>query len=189
MPQPILLDIELEAIRRFLERVFKSADEDYIDAARRNELGEFETIDDWENAYWGALSSEQLAIRGAMGELNALIEWEVQFVAIKLDDVKMSLHEKRQFIWDMKWDQLCKRINKGYNVDVSSMNSYQEVIEIRRAVNAFKHRQGFRDPRRDPMDESTFPPDRYNIDRNGAIQFTYSARRFLLALWDATGTL
>lgn len=78
----IVLTIELDAIRDFLNRVSASVDAEYSDIFRREEAGEFADNDELANALFPAMMSEEIAVRATLGELNALVESELQNLAV-----------------------------------------------------------------------------------------------------------
>lgn len=70
----ITLDIELGAIRSFLDRVMNAADSEYSKIKAMSNADEFAHYDDEANAYFVPEMWENIAIRATLGELNSLVE-------------------------------------------------------------------------------------------------------------------
>ena len=74
----IVLDIELNAIRSFLIFVLDTASSEYSKIQIRSNAGEFDDYDDEANAFFIPMMWEEIACRATLGELNALVESELQ---------------------------------------------------------------------------------------------------------------
>lgn len=186
MSRSFFLNMELEYIRSFLERVDRSVEHDCLEIARRAEAGEFTDEDDENNAYFDPTMSEEIAVRAALGELNALVEQALQHVAAKpLAREQVRKKPKRnKMAWDLKRDDLHLVIGNYYQISIDDLPGSTVIDEIRRTVNAYKHRGGFKDPRRDT--DSAFFPEKFQLERERVFHQIESVHSFLNALWVAT---
>ena len=80
----ITLDIELNAIRSFLISVSDAASSEYSKIQIRSNAGEFVHYDDEANALFNPMMWEEIACKATLGELNALFEWELQYIACNI---------------------------------------------------------------------------------------------------------
>jgi len=74
----VVLRIRLEAIQNFLEHVKIEAETEIQSVLARNESGEFQELDDLDNALHTPIARQEIAARAVYYELNALIEHELQ---------------------------------------------------------------------------------------------------------------
>ena len=77
----VVLCIRLEAIRNFLEHIKNEAETEIQAVLARNESGEFQELDDLDNALDHPIARQEIAARAVYYELNALIEHELQRLA------------------------------------------------------------------------------------------------------------
>ena len=191
MSRYVILDIELNAIKAFLDRVITSVDEEISHVFQMREDGEFTDFDELDNALFIPLESEAIAIRATLYELNALVEWELQHLAIEPYKYASRYAGKPKFIGDappnrlklvsdLSRGEIRQLIENHYKVDFDELPGSSEVDRVRRAVNAFKHRKGFKDFRRDCW--SHFP-ERFELNRDEAYRAIEATRKFLGALW------
>jgi hypothetical protein len=182
----LVLNMELESIRSFLERVGKSVDSDYTEIMRRVEAGEFADEDEEGNAFFDPMMSDEIAVRATLGELNALVEWELQQVTVEplAQEQKAKKSKQNRIVWDLKPHDLYHLIEGYYHISIDDLPGSKEVEEIRRTVNAYKHRKGFKDPRRDT--DWTYFPEKFQLEREKALHQVEAVRDFLQALWAAT---
>jgi len=71
-----------------------------------------------------------------------------------------------------------------YKINLSEVSSFEQVQFVRKSVNAFKHRKGFKDFRRDKGAELL---EQFRVNRENAYQAIESSRAFIKALWQAVG--
>jgi hypothetical protein len=181
----IVLDIELSAIRSFLIVVINAADTEYLAIKNRSDAGEFTHYDDEANAYFIPEMWEKIAIRAGLGELNALVERELTYIAAGLPSVKNEKPQKNQptFASDPKiWTNI-KRIESHYGINIKEMSNYENVADLRDKVNSFKHRNGYKHPYRDKCETLS---DRFIISREDAYSAIKSVRSFLRDVWSIT---
>ena len=73
----VILQIELGAIKNFLEHVDTEAGTEIEDAFRKNHMSEFDDVDNFDNALFNPVIRQEIAARAVYYELNALIEREL----------------------------------------------------------------------------------------------------------------
>lgn len=181
----ISLDIELNSIRSFLKTVLDAADSEYVRIREKSESGEFEHYEDEGNALYLPMMWEEIALRATLGELNALVEWELQNLASRafFETGKVSKSRKARTVSELKINEVIALIEKYYQIKVNETESYLDVMGVRKKVNSFKHRKGFKDPTRNG---GAVIPDKFKVDRKETFQRVDSVRNFLRDLWSKT---
>jgi len=104
----ITLDIELNAIRSFLITVSDAASSEYSKIQIRSNSSEFNHYDHEENALFIPMMWEEIACRATLGELNALVEWELHNMAIiplSEKKEKASNTKKSKLVYDLNYDK------------------------------------------------------------------------------------
>ena len=79
-----------------------------------------------------------------------------------------------------------RQVERYYKIEFSDLSCFTEVIHIRKTANAFKHREGFKDFRRDPGLKLL---EKFEPTRENAYQAIDGARAFLRALWKKSKVL
>jgi hypothetical protein len=183
----IILDIELGAIRSFLKAVTSAADTEYSKIKAMSEAGEFSHYDEEAHAYFVPEMWEEIAIRATLGELNALVEWELKNIPNGLSASKQSKKQKRRlrFGFDLKMDEIVERIENYYKIEIKDIAGYEDVKKIRDKVNSFKHRKGFKHPYKDAC---KVIGERFELTREEAFQSIDSVRTFLKDIWSRTNS-
>ena len=181
----ITLDIELNSIKSFLKIVLNAADTEYQRIHEKSEAGGYDHLEDESNDLYFPMMSEEIALRAALGELNVLVEWELQNLASRafFERDKVSKSRKAKTVNDLKINEVINLIEKYYRIKVNKMESYLDVMGIRKKVNSFKHRKGFKDPWRNG---GTVITDKFKVDRHETFQRIDSVRNFLKDLWSKT---
>jgi len=206
----IVLDIELSGPRNFLDHVIKEAGQEMEEIDAKNEEGNFETLDDYQNALYFPFSRYDMAIRAVFYETTALVEHELQKLSHKAwvtqnksktpkymawyefdkpDNYLKQLSFQRKTYWDFlqfRRYYLVKLIEDHYKIKISKLPGYQHLEIVRKIVNAFKHRKGLKDfskSRNIKMGEC------YRPALEAAYDAIEQARVFIIALWEATGQL
>ncbi len=172
----ISIDIELNEVRSFLERVYRSVDSEYGNLISRAQAGEFKDPDEEANAFFSPRTSESLAMRAALNEINSLVEWELSSLGVAPFSKQPSNKNKLRLVWDLKRDDLHELIERHYSIKLGKLPGSKEVDEIRKTINAFKHRKGYKDPRKEKV------LGRYELDREFVENCLVGARKFLRAL-------
>ena len=185
MGNPITLHIEIQALRSFFERVINSVDDDYAELIARSNRGEFATADDESNAFYLPMMAEEIAIRSILNELNALVEWEIQALAVKpLQDKPIrTISGTNKITLDLNRGQIRTLIEDHYGICFRNLPGFKEVDAIRCNINAWKHRKGFKDPRRPQECPARAIPERYKLERENVYVYLKSTREFLMSLW------
>ncbi len=194
----LLLNLKLDTLRSFLERVGKSVDQDYLDVSKRKDAGEFEDNDELSNALYDPMQAEKIAIRAVYYELNALIESELQHLAVDIANKDKDVSQEvsrlvcciksgRKLVWDLKISDLQRIIESHYKVQLDDLRGSKKAKKIRQIVNAYKHREGVQDPRKDKKGIRAFP-QWYKLERKQAFQAINSVGDFFRALWSEINT-
>ncbi len=181
----ISLDVELNSIRSFLKTVLDTADSEYLRIEEKSEAGEYEHYEDEGNALYIPMMWEKIALRASLGELNALVEWELQDLASRafFETNKVLKSRKAKTVNELKINQVIDLIEKYYQIKVNETESYPDVMGVRKKVNSFKHRKGFKDPWRNG---GAVIPEKFKVDRKETFQRIDSVRNFLKDLWSKT---
>ena len=181
----ISLDIELGVIRSFLEKVINTADSEYSRIKALSDAGKFLHYDDEANAYFTPEMWEKIAIRATIGELNALVEWELCNLANKPFFEKETAFKKGRLrmVSKLRMDEIIELIENHHKIKLSDLEDYKQINLIRSKVNSFKHRKGFKDPKKDVCNTLG---DKFEVSRKEAFQSIDSVRSFLKELWTIT---
>lgn len=181
----ISLDIELGVIRSFLKAVTVAADAEYSKINAKSEAGEFTHYDDEANASFVPEMWEKIAIRATLGELNALVEWELLSLLSGLSPTKVSKKQKGRLRlgFDLKMKEIIERMENYYKIEIKDMAGYKDIETIRDKVNSFKHRKGFKHPYRDAC---KVIGERFDLSREETFQSIDSVRTFFKDIWSRT---
>jgi hypothetical protein len=181
----ISLDIELNAIRSFLKTVTTAADFEYERIRVKSDAGEFSHYDDEANAHFFPAMWEELAIRATLGELNALVEWELQQLAITplFQKEKKARNGRPRPVFGLTIGKIIQLVQDFHQVKLDNIKCYENIKTIRRNVNSFKHRKGYKDPYKDTYRTI---PEKFELSRKEAFQSIDSVRLFLRELWAKT---
>ena len=183
----ISLDIELNAIKSFLKTVINAADTEYSRIKIKSDSCEFSHYDDEANALFIPMQWEEIAIKATLGELNALVEWELYNLANKPFFEKGYASKKGRFkmVYDLRFNEIIELIEDHYKIKLSDLDDYKQINLIRNKVNSFKHRKGFKDPRSDDFNRIV---EKNEVSKKEAFQSIDSVRSFLKKLWNKTKT-
>lgn len=185
MGKIIVLDIELGAIRSFLEMVFESVSAKYDEIYEKSESEEYEHDDDQANALFYPTMWGDIAIKSTLGELNALFESELHNLAVSArSKEKESFEEKnKKLISDLPLNKIIKIIEDFYKIDLQQIEFYDEIRNIRNDVNSFKHRKGFKHPFKDQCKKF---PEWVELDKEKTFSRINIFRQFMINLWKKT---
>jgi hypothetical protein len=126
-----------------------------------------------------ALIDYQLIVtRAVLGELNALVEYEIKWVA---KSIRRKMHGKSLGAEKkLSRDEACKIIEKYYQVKLGDLPGYAKIDEIRKVVNAYKHDDGYSGKYETLLFGSK--EKRYNLDPDTAEKYLLAVKEFLTAL-------
>ncbi len=141
----------------------------------RAKMGEFKDSDEEANAFFSPRTSENLAMRAALNEINSLVEWELSSLGV-VPFAKEPKKNKLRLVWDLKRDDSHRLIESHYGIKLDELPGSKEVEELRKTINAFKHRKGYKDPRKENV------LGRYELNRGCVANCLVGARKFLRAL-------
>jgi hypothetical protein len=198
----VVLGIELEGIRNFLHHVDSEASAQIKDAFERNDSGEFQEEDDFENALFHPIKRQEIASRAVFYELNALIEHELYTSAhrpwldsdkypgpksLDLNNLTEESVRSLKTIHDRNVDygQVIGLIEGFFKIKIMDLESAKGFQEMRNIVNAFKHRKGLIDFKKEAWKDFSFPHF-YEAKIKEADQAIDNAFVFIKALWKAT---
>src|SRR5437870_5640673 len=113
----ISIDIEFNAVKSFLKRVYRSVDSEYQDLMSRAKTKEFKNPDEEANAFFSPQTSEIFAMKAALNEINSLVEWELSSLGAEpFSKTQLAKKDKLRFVWDLKRDDLHKLIESRYGI-------------------------------------------------------------------------
>ena len=196
----VVLHIEFEAIRNFLDHVHREAMDEIKSVHERNEAGAFEDTDDVDNALYNPVMRQEIAARAVYYELTALIERELQKSAhtpwlessrhrgpkgLDWNNLTSESINSAKMVQRLSFPDIEQLIEEKYGIELRRLPGGDAFFEMREMVNAFKHRQGVIDFRNRPVEDFRFP-EHYQADVDRAYQFIDSAFTFIEALWQAT---
>lgn len=196
----VVLQIKLEAIKSFLGHVDRDAGDEIENVFERNESGEFEDEDDFENAIFFPVMRQEIAARAVYSELNALIESELHNSAYipwlestkhrgpkSLDFNSLTLESIRdlKMVSDLPFGEIKKLIEEKYKINIKDLDGGDAFFKMREMVNAFKHRNGLIDFRKQEAKDIKLV-ERHKADIEHAYDAIDKANVFIKALWLAT---
>lgn len=181
----IIIIKELKIIERFLDNNIRLVNEELSDIFKRKESGEFcHYPEEFENECYVPLEYEQIVIRAVFNEVNALIEW-VLYGHAKLSE-KYFKNKKIKFVYDMPISEVCSSIEQIYNIKLDILPGFKRLKIMRKKINAFKHRKGFKDFRKNEefkKEKIVNIFERYELNRKDAYQVIEDAKVFIKAFW------
>ncbi len=196
----VVLQIRLDAVRNFLQQVKAEAETEIQTVLARFEAGQFDELDDFDNALHNPIARQEIAARAVYYELNAFIEHELQISAhlswlesdthrgpkgLDLNNLTVNAVESLKMIQDVPFSDITKLIETKYAITLRELEGGEAFFKMRRMVNALKHRDGLVDFRKQADQFIRFPQYRQpEIEEAfGAIK---NADAFVSALWRAT---
>jgi hypothetical protein len=103
----------------------------------------------------GAIELEQIICRSTINELNALIEFALQTVAMKANGGDLALDSMKLIVGANRSDLEGALV--AANINIKVFCDYYKIQEIKELSEAFKHRQRFRPLPRKKLTQSTEP--------------------------------
>ena len=196
----IILHLELNAIKHFLDYIIQGSGEEIGEISQKNENGYFNEFDDYENAISYPLLRQEIAVRAVFYEITSLVEHELQNSAQKawqlskkhkgpkslLELCNLPNRDIRplKMVSDLKFSDILKLIEEYYQIKAARLPGYTSVLKIREIVNAFKHRKGFKDFRK--INPSKINLELYRPEVEEAYDAVKQTEIFIKALWAVT---
>ncbi|MFC1481072.1 hypothetical protein ACFL6E_02370 [Candidatus Neomarinimicrobiota bacterium] len=178
-------------IKHFYKKSLQRIDADYETVFHREELNEFEDIDDRDNALFFPMHEEEIVLRAVYYELSSLIEFNMRMLATELIN-REELIKQRQtdsidifFNPKVSTERLISKIQDATGLDIRSIEGYDILPRIRKSLNAFKHRGGLKAP----TDMPTRFPEYFEIERNDAYEAIEKVSKFLQQLMASARTI
>ena len=194
-----MLSIELDPIEHFLEQSLKDIDAEFLKIEAEWDETQAQTADDFANLMYHPSMREEITLRAIYYELNALIErnlqefaqeayWKSQKYPCSIKSI-WDIKEKNdirklKLISDLKIDEI-RQLLEGYcNISLNEMNHFGIIVKIREIANSFKHRNGFKDFRRDlKAGLRVNISDKHELTREDARVAIVATRKFLLDIF------
>jgi len=164
----------------FLERAFKVNDE-YIHV-----LDKEYTQEEWDDfgeaehdrAFDALLAYQEIVTRAALWELNALVEYELKWAAksIRRKQQGTSLEVEKK----LTRESACKIIESEFGIELEHLPGFNEVDEIRKISNAYKHDDGY-SGKYEPFFIGSIEK-KYELDPDAAKRYLSAVSEFLRAL-------
>jgi len=183
----IIIIEELKTIERFLDKNIRLVDEELSDVFKREEAGEFcHYLEEFENECYIPLQCERIAIKAVFNEVNALIEW-ILYSFATLPKEKQSKNMKIKLVYDLKIFEVCRSIEQKYDIKLGILPGFKKLKAMRKNINAFKHRKGFKDFRKNEefkKGKTVNILERYELNRKEAYQAIEDAKIFIKYFWN-----
>ena len=170
--------IHLQSIARFLDRAFLVDDEHNRVLSKtytEEEWGEYGEAE-YDRAYSVLIFYQEIVVRAVLGELNALVEYELKFTANQILNNREGINSDypRKKVGREKAVEI---IEEEYSIQLNQVSRFSEVDEIRNIVNAYKHDKGY-----GKEHEQHFwgqSQKKYDLDPNKAREYLSAVRAFL----------
>ena len=159
----IIVQIQLDLLSNFLDRVTAEAGQELDSIEDRRLAGDFPSFGDYEQAIDFPLARIQIAARAVAYELVALVEGELHQLAREpwlassahkgpkniqqLSRINPETLTKLRMVSDLPFDEVVALIVDRFGIALADLEGWSAIRELRDAVNAFKHRRGFKHPR------------------------------------------
>jgi len=155
--------MQIHFLRDYLNKQNSSIALEWGEIESKAENGEFKDFGDYETAMDYPLFRSEYTTRTVMYELNAMIEGVLQSMAEPFWQEKKN-STKIKTIHDLPFWAITELVEKHYGTCLKDIDGYNVFEDLRKMVNAFKHRKGFR--------------KHEDIERNpvtGGVEFQYRA--------------
>ena len=183
MSRLIILDIELNALKSFLETIKTASGKEYLSIRKQSKAGKFTNFEDENNALFFSMAWEGIASRAVFLELNALVEWEIQLLSSEafFKEKFLTYCKKSKILSDQKVSDAIKLIEKHYQIKVNKIEHFEAIENIRKKTNSFKHRKGFKHPFNDNCKNI---PEKNEVNYEEALESINYVGLFLIGLWN-----
>ncbi|MFZ1060874.1 MAG: hypothetical protein WAP47_16955 [Candidatus Rokuibacteriota bacterium] len=135
------LNMKLECIKTFLDRAFK-VDDYYTRAVTPPESGGdpeqyAKTLGELQDAFGMLLAYQDVVYRAVYMELNALVELELNYLAASITSTRGEERER------LNRRTARPIVEREYGMSLTDLARYDEIDEILKIANAYKHDDGF----------------------------------------------
>ncbi len=158
-----MLEIQISLLRSFLDDARRSVGKDIARIENQNEKGRYKSFEDYERALDAPIYKLFLSSRAVAYELSALVERTFhQFASRAWRESKKyqgpkhimdlpNIDEKNlrqiKMVSDLPFSKVIQLIERYYDFNLSDIEGWKDVGDLREIVNSFKHRDGFKHPR------------------------------------------
>jgi len=172
--------IRLNAIAIFLTRAFQ-VDDKYVKALDKEhteeEWDESEEVEP-DEAFDALLDYQEIVARAVLGELNALVEYELKWIA---KSIRRKHHGKSHTAEKkLTREKAVGIIENEFHIKLNALPGFSEVDEVRKVINAYKHDDGY-SGEYIPFFTGSIEK-RYELDPDKAERYLNAVREFLHAL-------
>ncbi|MGB5105343.1 MAG: hypothetical protein WBP29_03815 [Candidatus Zixiibacteriota bacterium] len=197
----ILFHQRIDSIRHFLDHVLEGITAELAEVDKKVDLGTIKELTDLEEAQDQPIGRAIIAIRAALYEINALFETYLYRAAYLPWSKTESVRPKSIFdvpapvpynlrnlelVTDLKFPKVVKLIESHYEIHLSEIPGWNELMAIRTEVNSHKHMAGMIDFRLLPPDDVTAIGSTYTVDSQKAYDGLDTITKFLTALHEQT---
>ncbi|TAD73948.1 MAG: hypothetical protein EA001_16175 [Oscillatoriales cyanobacterium] len=173
----------LSAISMFIDRAFT------VDDANLSTVNRTYTPEEW-NCFGAAehdraagvlIDYEGIVIRAALSELNALVEYELKWVAKSIYQQRYGSHRtSKSKLSRKKINEIHQIIEQEFQIQLKDLPGFAEITNMRRVINAYKHDDGY-SGQYEPF-LTVAIEKKYELDLQMVKQYIEAVRSFLTAL-------
>lgn len=177
----MLIYEDLDVIKHFIRNHLQLIDTEYEAIMLREELDEFKDSDERDDALSLLMHEEAIVLRAVYYELSSLIEFNMRLISTELIDAEKGLEQRQAnsinifFNPQFSIGKLIDKIKDATGLDITGIEGYDILHQIRTSLNAFKHRGGLKGPK----DMSTVFPEYFKIEREEAFEAIEKVSKFL----------
>lgn len=192
------VDYKLENVRMFVNRAL-AVDDKYIRIATENaQAGDFteyelengsqgDDFDDYdpqfaehERAVDIVLSYGEIVARAALNEINLIVEYELKVIASFIEIERTG--KRWQEMWIGNREKACKVIEAAYSIKLENLAGYNEIEEVRKIINAYKHDGGYSKEYESWLGDYFSKRKQHNLDFDKIYQYIDAAKVFLRSI-------
>jgi len=149
-----------------------------------NQDGDFDDYDpqfaEYERAVDIVLSYQEIIARAALNEINLIVEYELKVIASFIETKRSG--KSWQEMWIDKREKACKVIETAYNIKLDNLAGANEVDEVRKVINAYKHDDGYSKEYESLFGDYFRKRKQYKFDFDKINQYIDSAKIFLRSI-------
>jgi hypothetical protein len=191
----ISIGFPIDFISEFFQKCIKTVNDDLDDVEEKNEKGYYEDYGEYESAFSIPLKRQEIIYHATINELNILIDKTIRGFAFKYFKKEELKKRNDEFsiikniedffkLYNEHFDKLIKYINLEYEINISKINGYSQIIKIRNINNAYKHRENhkYKNTKINPKIPNVF--DKYFIHDEDILKLINDTKQFLYDLYD-----